>query len=71
LLWLKSSKSWVATLLLCLFLGLFGAHRFYIGKFSTGLLWLLTFGLFFMGWLVDLVVVLSKGFRDKHGSLIV
>ena len=43
----------VAWILLA-FLGVFGIHRFYMGKWLTGLLWLLTGGLFFVGWLYDL-----------------
>lgn len=39
--------------LLLTFLGLMGIHRFYMGKILTGLLYLLTGGLFFMGWLYD------------------
>jgi TM2 domain-containing membrane protein YozV len=40
--------------LLLTFLGAFGIHRFYLGKWVTGLIWLLTGGLFFIGWLYDL-----------------
>ncbi len=36
------------------FLGVFGAHRFYMGKWISGLIYFLTGGLFFMGWLYDL-----------------
>lgn len=36
------------------FLGIFGVHRFYLGKWLSGLVWLLTGGLFLLGWLYDL-----------------
>jgi TM2 domain-containing membrane protein YozV len=39
---------------LLIFLGLFGVHRFYLGKWLSGLLWLCTGGLFLGGWLYDL-----------------
>ncbi len=44
------SVAWI----LLVFLGVFGAHRFYLGKLGTGLLWLVTLGLFGFGWLYDL-----------------
>ncbi len=36
------------------FLGVFGVHRFYMNKWITGVLYLCTGGLFFVGWLYDL-----------------
>lgn len=39
--------------ILLTFLGIFGFHRFYIGKWLSGLLWLLTGGLFLLGYLYD------------------
>ena len=43
------SVAWV----LLTFLGLFGVHRMYMGKWLTGILYLLTFGLVGIGWLYD------------------
>ena len=40
--------------LLWFFLGVFGAHRFYLGRFWTGLLYLFTGGLLGVGWFVDM-----------------
>ena len=40
---------------LCLFLGYFGIHRFYLGKAGTGVLWLFTCGLALIGWIADLI----------------
>ncbi|MFH0785204.1 MAG: TM2 domain-containing protein [Pseudomonadota bacterium] len=42
------------TWILFAFLGLFGIHRMYMGKWLTGLLYLLTCGFFLVGWLYDL-----------------
>ncbi len=39
--------------LLLVFLGVFGIHRFYMGKWISGIIWLCTGGLFTLGWLYD------------------
>lgn len=55
----KAKNKWVA-LILCLFLGYFGAHKFYEGKIGMGILYLLTGGLLFIGVIIDFIAILSK-----------
>ena len=63
----SSEKSRTAALLLCFFLGAFGAHRFYVRKYGTAILWLFTFGLLGFGTLVDFILIITGSFKDKHG----
>jgi hypothetical protein len=62
-----SDYSRLLALLLCIFLGYIGAHRFYVGRLWTGVLWLLTGGLFGAGYVLDLVAILMGRFRDREG----
>ena len=39
---------------------LLGAHKFYEGKVGMGILYLLTCGLFGIGWIVDIIIILTK-----------
>ncbi|MBR5914391.1 MAG: TM2 domain-containing protein [Selenomonadaceae bacterium] len=50
----KPKEKWLA-FFLCLFLGMLGAHKFYEGKTLLGVLYLFTFGLFGIGWAIDIV----------------
>lgn len=50
---------WIA-FALCLILGGLGAHKFYEGKTGMGILYLFTFGLFGIGWFIDLIIILCK-----------
>ena len=47
-------KKWIA-MLLCIFLGWLGIHRFYEGKIASGILWLFTAGCFGFGWIIDII----------------
>jgi TM2 domain-containing membrane protein YozV len=60
----------MATVLFCLFLGVFGVHRFYVGKIGTGILMLLTAGGLGIWALIDLIMIICARFRDKEGFLI-
>ena len=62
-----SPKSCLAALLLCSFLGVFGAHRFYVGKIGTGILMLLTLGGLGIWSLIDFILICVGSFRDKEG----
>jgi uncharacterized RDD family membrane protein YckC len=63
-----SSKSKSKTFLLCYFFGVFGIHRFYLGKLLTGVLMLVTGGGFVVWWLIDLFRIVSGRFKDKQGG---
>ena len=56
---LRPKNKWVA-FLLCLFLGMLGAHKFYEGKIGMGIVYLFTGGLFGIGWLIDCIALLCK-----------
>lgn len=53
-----------------IFVGLGGLHRIYLGKYGTGILWLLTGGLFGIGQLIDVfrmkTLVLESNVREGN-----
>lgn len=61
-------KPWMTTLLLCLFTGVVGGHRFYVGKMGSGAIMLFTLGGCTIWTLVDLYMILTGKFTDKYGQ---
>lgn len=66
----EKKKDWLITLLLCLFLGGIGVHRFYAGKIGTGILQVITVGGCGIWSLVDLIMILTGNFTDAKGNKI-
>lgn len=65
----RSSKSRLLALLLAIPLGYAGIHRFYAGKFWTGLLMFVTAGGFGIWWIFDVVMLILGRFRDAEGRI--
>jgi TM2 domain-containing membrane protein YozV len=66
-----SPSSRLVALILCIFLGYLGVHRFYVGKVVTGVIWLLTGGLFGIGYIVDIIMIALGNFTDIDGNRLV
>jgi TM2 domain-containing membrane protein YozV len=60
-------KEWLTTLLLAIFLGGFGAHRFYTGFTKEGVIQLLTCGGCLVWLIIDLVNIITNKFVDAEG----
>ena len=65
-----STKSRLVVFLLCYIFGMFGAHRFYVGKKGTAVLYILTMGLFGIGMIVDTLMIILGKFTDSEDALI-
>ena len=69
-----SNKSWLVTLLLCLFLGTIGVHRFYTGKIGSGVVMLLltclviSFPVSAIWALIDFILICTGGFKTADGK---
>ncbi len=64
----SSEKLLLPAVLLCFFLGMFGAHRFYVGKIGTGILQLITLGGLGIWALIDFIVLVVGSFTDADGK---
>mgnify|MGYP001111951317 CR=1 FL=1 len=68
-----SHKSKTVALVLCIlgFFGFAGIHRMYVGKVGSGVLHFFTVGFCMIGTIIDLIAILSGGFRDSYGRPLV
>ena len=65
---INKQRHFLAVFFLSFMWGVFGVDRFYLGKYWTGLLKLLTFGGFGIWAIIDLTMVMSGSMRDKQGN---
>lgn len=66
----SEEKTGIVALLLCIFLGYLGIHRFYVGKTGTGILYLLTGGFLGIGVIIDIIMIAVGSFTDKSGRFV-
>ncbi len=64
----NAHRDWLPALLLCLFLGWLGVHRFYLGKVITGLLMLFTLGGLGIWVLIDFIRIVLGQFTNAQGE---
>ena len=67
----ESQKKIFPALILCFFLGIFGAHRFYVGKTGTAIAQIFTLGGLGIWALVDFVMIVVGEFSDSDGNKVV
>jgi len=67
----SQGKDWLVTLLLAIFLGNLGIHRFYVGKSGTGILMLLTMGGCGIWTIVDIIMIATGSFKDAQNQPLV
>ena len=65
-----SDKNLILTAILAFFFGVFGAHRFYVGKPVSAVFQLLTIGGFGIWSFIDLIIIVFGQFNDGNGKKI-
>jgi TM2 domain-containing membrane protein YozV len=62
-----TDKRILPAFLLCFFLGVFGAHRFYVGKIGSAIAMIFTIGGLGIWALIDLILIVTGSFKDSEG----
>lgn len=65
---IEKKRTWIAYIL-WFFLGFWGVHKFYLGRIGWGILYFFTGGLFFVGWLIDMMTIPSQVRRANQLQL--
>ncbi len=65
-----TDKKILPAFLLCFFLRMFGAHRFYVGKIGTGIAQILTLGGLGFWALYDFIMIIIGKFTDAEGNVL-
>ncbi len=65
-----SEKKRMVAAILAFFFGVFGAHRFYVGKIGTAIVQLLTIGGLGIWSTIDFIIILFGEFTDREGKKI-
>ncbi len=63
-----TDKRILPALLLCFFFGIFGAHRFYVGKTGTAIFQLCTLGGLGIWAAIDFIMIICSAFTDAEGN---
>lgn len=64
----SDAHEWIVTMLLCWFLGGFGAHRFYTGHIASGIVQLITLGGCGIWALIDWICLCANEFKDINNK---
>lgn len=64
----RTTKNRIIALILAMMLGLLGADRFYLGKYKTGALKLITFGGLGIWWFIDVAMLMLDAFLWSFGK---
>lgn len=62
-----TDKRILPAFLLCFLFGIFGAHRFYVGKTGTAFIMIVTLGGLGIWMMIDLILIIVGAFTDANG----